>query len=421
MPSKKSRWGGAETVREAMGHSGTLKRQKAPRSASEELRRDVQRRTRPTSSGIALGRVAGFQIDLDYSWFVIFFLILGTFTGVVFPMYVPGMQRQAYLLMGAIGALLFFLSLLLHELAHAFVARWKGIEVEGITLFVFGGMARTRSEATRPMDELLVAGVGPVASFLLALVFYGIAFAADSRGWPLPVFGVAEHLGFLNLALAVFNMLPGFPLDGGRLLRAVIWSITGDVRRATQIATGAGKVLGWLIIAGGLYLVLAGGQLVSGLWFIFIGWFLAQAATASYQQLLLRHVLTGRVARDAMTHFPETVLPDVTLDVLVRDYLMKRPYNSFPVTDDGIVIGMVTLAQVKKVPAAEWPSLRVADVMTPLIDTLIVSPQAPMTEVIERMSENETRRVIVAQDWELRGIITGGDIANWLDRAGLVA
>jgi Zn-dependent protease/CBS domain-containing protein len=392
-----------------------------PGAAREELRREVRRRTRASSAGIALGRVFGFQIDLDYSWFVIFFLILGTFSGVVFPVYVPGLGRDEYLLMGAVGAVLFFISLLVHELAHAFLARWKGIEVEGITLFVFGGMARTRSEAKRPLDELLVAGVGPLASLLLAVLFYSVAYLSDRSGWPAPIFGVAEHLGFLNLALAVFNLLPGFPLDGGRLLRAVVWSITRDVRLATRIATGAGRVLGWLIIAGGVYLLFVGGQLVSGLWFIFIGWFLAQAANASYQQLLLRHVLAGRVARDAMTHFPETVLPDVTLDVLVEDYLMKRPYNSFPVTDDGIVIGMITLSQVKRVPAAEWPSLRVADVMTPLVDTLIVSPQSPMTEVIERMSENETRRVIVAQEWELRGIITGGDIANWLDRAGLVA
>jgi Zn-dependent protease/CBS domain-containing protein len=390
-------------------------------TANGELRRGVKRRGRPTSPGIALGRVFGFKIDLDYSWFVIFFLILGTFTGVVFPFSAPGLGRDVYLLMGAIGAFLFFASLLLHELAHAFVARWKGIEVEGITLFIFGGMARTRSEASRPIDELQVAGVGPLASFFLSILFYSVAFVAVRSGWPPPIFAVAEHMGFLNLALAVFNLLPGFPLDGGRLLRAVIWSITRDLRRATHIATSAGRVLGWLVIAGGVWLLLAGGQLVSGLWFIFIGWFLAQAASASYQQLLLRHVLAGRVARDAMTHFPETVLPDVTLDELVENYLMKRPYNSFPVTDDGIVIGMVTLSQVKRVPAAEWPTLRVADVMTPLVDTLIVSPQSPMTEVIERMSENETRRVIVAQEWELRGIITGGDIANWLDRAGLVA
>jgi len=390
-------------------------------AAREGLRKDVQRRRRPAPTGISLGRVFGFHIDLDYSWFIIFFLILGTFTGVVFPLYAPGLDQTTYLLMGAVGTILFFVSLLIHELAHAFVARWKKIEVEGITLFIFGGMARTRSEARTPADEFQIAGVGPLASFALAALFYGLAVLADARGWHPALYSVAGHLGFLNLALAVFNMLPGFPLDGGRLLRAVVWRFTNDLRKATRVATTVGRVLGWLIIAGGLYVLLIGNQLVSGLWFIFIGWFLAQAANASYQQLLLRYVLTGRVARDAMTHFPEPVSPDVTVDVLVQDYFMKRPYNSFPVTDDGIVIGMVTLSQIKRVPTADWSKMRVADVMTPLVDMLIVSPNSPMTDVLERMGENETRRVIVAQEWELRGIITGGDIANWLDRAGLVA
>jgi Zn-dependent protease/CBS domain-containing protein len=404
-----------------MAHAASATSDADLKAAREELRKNVERRKRPASGGISLGQLFGFQIDLDYSWFVIFFLILGTFTGIVFPTYAPGLSRGAYLAMGTAGAFLFFVSLLLHELAHAFVARWKGIEVEGITLFIFGGMARTRSEASRPMDELQIAGVGPLASFVLAVLFYGLAVLADMGGAHPALFAVSEHLGFLNLALAIFNLLPGFPLDGGRLLRAALWRITGNLRRATRAATTAGKVLGWLIIVGGGYLLLVGGQLVSGIWFIFIGWFLVQAADASYTQLLIRQALTGRVARDAMTLFPETVTPDVTLDKLVSNYFMKRPYNSFPVTDDGIVIGMITLLQVKRVSQSDWPRLRVAEVMTPLVDTLIVSPQSPMTEVLERMSENETRRVIVAQEWELRGIITGGDIANWVERAGLVA
>jgi Zn-dependent protease/CBS domain-containing protein len=386
-------------------------------AARAELRKEVRRHQRP--DGISIARVAGFPISLDYSWFVIFFLILATFTGAVFPLYVPGLPRQAYVAMGFAGTLLFFLSLLVHELAHAFVARWKGIEVEGITLFIFGGMARTRSEAVRPMDEFQIAGVGPLASFALSAVFYGIAVVSESAAWHAAIPGVAAHLGFLNLALAVFNLLPGFPLDGGRMLRAIVWRLSGDLTKATHVATRCGKVLGWLIIVGGVYLLLMGNQLVSGLWFIFIGWFLAQAADAAYQQMLLRQVLSGRVAQDAMTQFPETVSPDLALEVLVQDYFMKRPYNSFPVTDEGIVVGLITLSQVKRIPAGDWAGRKVGEVMTPLLDTLIVAPNSPMTDVLERMSENETRRVIVAQEWELRGIITGGDVANWLDRAGL--
>jgi Zn-dependent protease len=377
-------------------------------------------RHRSSSQGVELGSVFGFRISLDYSWFVLFFLIFGTFTGAVFPSYVPGLGQQTYLLMGMVGTVLFFASLLAHELAHAFVARALGIEVEGITLFIFGGMARTRSEARRPRDEFLIAVVGPVASLALGAAFYGLAITADQRVWHPAVFGVAGHIAFLNFALGVFNLLPGFPLDGGRVLRSLVWRLTGSLRQATRVASLAGQGIGWLIIAAGVYALFVTDQLVSGLWFIFIGWFLTNAAGASYEQILLRHVLEGRTAEDAMTHFPETVEPEVTLEALVRDYFLHRPYNSFPVTDDGIVIGLITLSQVKQVDHSAWKIRTVADVMTPLAETLIVSPTSPMNEVIERMSENETRRVIVAQDWELRGIITGGDIANWLDRAGLV-
>jgi CBS domain-containing protein len=281
-------------------------------------------------------------------------------------------------------------------------------------------MARTRTEAVRSWDEFVIAAVGPLASAALGGLFYGGAVWVDRNMWSPAVFGVAGHLAFLNLALAAFNVLPGFPLDGGRMLRAVVWRLTGSLRKATHVASITGKGLGWMIIAAGLYSLFVRSELVTGLWFIFIGWFLSNAAAASYEQILLRHVLEGRTAADAMTHTPETVEPDVTLEMLVREYFMKRPYNSFPVVQDGIVIGLITLSQVKQIDQSAWRIRRVADVMTPLAETLIVAPNSPMNEVVERMSENETRRVIVAQEWELKGIITGGDVANWLDRAGLV-
>jgi CBS domain-containing protein len=281
-------------------------------------------------------------------------------------------------------------------------------------------MARTRSEAVRPLDEFLIAVVGPLASFALGAGCYALAVAMEEHDWAPAVFTVVGHMSFLNFALAAFNVLPGFPLDGGRMLRAVVWRITGSLRTGTKVAAFAGRGLGWLIIGAGLYSMFVTSQLVTGLWFIFIGWFLANSATAIYEQILLRHVLEGRTAADAMTHSPETVEPDVSLDVLVRDYFMKRPYNSFPVVQDGVVIGLITLSQVKQLDHTAWKIRKVADVMTPLAETLIVAPSSPMNEVVERMSENETRRVIVAQEWELKGIITGGDVANWLDRAGLV-
>ncbi len=369
---------------------------------------------------LRLGSVRGFEISLDYSWFIIFFVILATFTGAVFPGGVPGLSRVAYLVMGVTGTLLFFTSLLLHELAHSFVARAKGIEVEGITLFIFGGMARTASEASSPGDEFVIAGVGPLASFALAALFYGAAAGSGALGFGLATAVVAEYLGFLNVTLAAFNLLPGFPLDGGRLLRATLWKTTGSLRRATRIATGAGRLLGWGIIALGIYAFVVAGGYIGGLWLVFIGWFLSNAARASYQQVLLQELLRPLTAREAMSPEPETVSPDLSLDALVHEYFLRRPYNSFPVASGGLLVGLITLGRVKQVPREDWQTKTVADVMAPLDETLVVGPETPMTTVLERMRESETHRALVAHEREVLGIISGTDITRRLDRVGLM-
>ncbi len=371
-------------------------------------------------SGIRVGKLFGFEITLDYSWFIIFFLIFGTFAGAILPAHAPDLDYATYLLLGFIGTILFFASLLGHELAHSFVARWKGIEVEGITLFIFGGMARTRSEAVTPGDEFQIAGVGPLASFAFAAIFYAIAAVGRAQGMGAGIVVLAEYLAFLNFLLAAFNLLPGFPLDGGRLLRAIVWRITGNLRRATRIATTAGRGLGFGIIGLGLFAILAGGALVGGLWFIFIGWFLSHAAGASYQQLLLRDVLGKLSAGEAMSRDPETVPPDLPVEELVRDYFLRRPYNSFPVTEDGVVIGLVTLSQVKGTPSEGWKGKVTADIMTPLAEAVVVEPETSMLQVLERMGEGGHRRILVAREWELVGIISTTDVARWLDRAALL-
>ena len=371
-------------------------------------------------SGIRVGSFAGFQITLDYSWFVIFFLIFGTFAGAILPAHAPGLEYPTYLILGFAGTVLFFVSLLGHELAHAFVARSKGIEVEGITLFIFGGMARTRSEAVTPGDEFQIAGVGPLASFAFAAIFYLAALVGTGQGLHGGMVVLAEYLAFLNFLLAIFNLLPGFPLDGGRLLRAAIWRITGSLRHATRVATTAGRGLGFGIIGLGIFAILAGGAFVGGLWFIFVGWFLSHAAGASYQQLLLRDVLGHLSARDAMTPDPETVGPDLPVERLVREFFLARPYNSFPVTQDGVVVGLVTLSQVKETPWEEWEGRVVADIMTSLSEVVVVEPETPMLEVLERLGEGDQRRILVAQEWELVGILSTTDVTRWLDRATLM-
>jgi Zn-dependent protease/CBS domain-containing protein len=392
----------------------------SPAPAPPPARRGSRRTSTGVFAGFRVGSVGGVEISLDYSWFVIFFLILGTFAGAVFPAHVPDLDRISYLVMGLAAAALFFGSLLLHELAHSFMAIRKGIGVEGITLFIFGGMARTEREASTPGDEFLIAVVGPLASFALAAMFYVIALGGSAAAAPITVVVVAEYLGFLNLVLAIFNLFPGFPLDGGRLLRATLWRATGSLRRATEIAAGAGRALGWGIIALGIYTLLVGGPLIGGLWFIFIGWFLSHAARASYQQVLLQEMFAPLTARQAMTPDPETVPPDIPLEALVNEYFLQRPYNSFPVTEDGVPVGLVTLAQVKALPRHAWPGKVVADLMTPLKDTMVVTPETSMMEVLEGMRRTEARRVLVAREWQLVGIISATDLTRWLDRVTLL-
>ncbi len=381
---------------------------------------EIRRPPRRGLAGVRLGSVAGFEISLDYSWFILFFLILATFTGAVFPASVPDLSRLEYLLMGVAGTLLFFSSLLLHELAHSFVARWKGIRIEGITLFIFGGMARTAREASTAGDEFLIAVVGPVTSFLLAAVFYGIAAASVRLGLGDPVSAVAAYLGLVNLALAIFNLLPGFPLDGGRLLRAAAWRVTGSLRGATRIASASGRFMGWAITALGVFSLFAGGGLIGGLWMIFIGWFLAQAARVSYQQLLLQEILSPLAARQAMSPQPETVPPDVSLEELVHDFFLRRPFSSFPVVEDGVIVGLVTLGQLKTLDRENWAHKRVSDIMSPVEETVIVGPDTPMSSVLSMMREGGSSRVLVATNGRLLGIISTSDITRWLDRVGLV-
>ncbi|MEX1256495.1 MAG: site-2 protease family protein [Gemmatimonadota bacterium] len=381
----------------------------------------IRRKPRGRHSGIRLGSIGGFEISLDYSWFIILVLIVASFTTAVFPPAAPGLGQGVYIFMGLVGALLFFASLLLHELAHSFVARAKGIEVQGITLFIFGGMARTAREASTPGDEFLIAAVGPLASFALAVLFYAAASTAPTIGLGLEFVVVAEYLGILNLILAVFNLLPGFPLDGGRLFRATLWRFTGSFRKATRIASGVGRALGWGLIALGVYsFFFAGGGFIGGLWLVFIGWFLGNAARMSYEQVLLQEMLSPLTAGEAMSPNPETVAPDLPIDTLVHDHFLRMPYSAFPVTDDGVVIGIVTLGQVRALSRDDWKEKRVSDIMVPLEETVLLPPETPMTVVLERMRDAGTRRILVAREWELVGIISSTDIARWLDRAALM-
>ncbi len=368
------------------------------------------------NGGFRIARFFGFDVRLDLSWFVVFFLVLWTFAESVFPLRHRGLSSIEYVLMAVAGALLFFASVLLHELAHSAVARARGIQVEGITLFIFGGMARIRSEATNPKDEFLITVVGPLSSAAIGLALLAAASVGRRVGLPVAVTGVADYLALLNFVLAVFNLIPGFPLDGGRLLRSLVWQLTNDLRKATRWASLTGRIFGFLMIGLGV-IYLFGNSLIFGMWLIFIGWFLYQAAESSYRQLILRRILEGVRAEEAMTRRPEAVPADLTLRDLVDEHFLRRRFGAFPVEDEeGKLLGLITLTQVKAVDRNKWPTTRVREAMTQICEAVTVQKDDSLAEVLTKLEGAGVGRALVVKDGRLEGVISRADVAAWLDR-----
>ena len=371
-----------------------------------------------TLRGFRIGSIAGIDIRIDYSWFVIFLLILWTLTRNVFPSAHPGAAPAAYIIMGAAGTLLFFASLLAHELSHSLTARSLGIPVHSITLFIFGGVARTTSEFESPGDEFRIAAAGPVSSLAIAALFWLISWVGMRFGLPIVVTGVASWLALINFVLAVFNLFPGFPLDGGRLFRAAVWKRTGDVRRATRIATTGGKVFGYILMVLGFMNMFSGNGL-GGIWLIFLGWFVRMAAESSYVQHVLHRSLEGAHARDAMTPEPQTVDPDATLQDFLDEYVLEGRHHSYPVAEDGRAVGLITLDRVRGVPKEERAGRTVRDAMLPISPEVSVPPTASMAQAMQRLNESPVGRILVTDADRLLGIISQTDVARWLERQRL--
>lgn len=366
--------------------------------------------------GFGVGRWFGFQIRIDYSWFLVFFLVVWTF-GQEFARQIPGYTALAYYAMSTAAGLVFFLSVLLHELAHSVVARSRGIEVEGITLFIFGGVAQTRMEARRALDEFLLTIAGPVMSLALAGLFWGLSRGAAAVGWPEPVSMVAGFLGLLNLVLAIFNMFPGFPLDGGRIFRSLVWAATGDLEKATRWATLGGRLFGYALIALGGLEILMFGQMLAGLWSAFIGWFLSSAATASYRQFTVRRIL-ARVAVGRIVHRDTTpVPPEMYVAELVEEYFLRRPHAAYPVVENGHLLGLVGVGDVAELGSAERAVRRVREVMRPLSELPVLRPEETLDAVLSRLEPGREDRAVVVEDGEVVGILSLDDIGEWVKRA----
>jgi Zn-dependent protease/predicted transcriptional regulator len=381
------------------------------RVASEDER--LRELTAMFGTAWRVGRIAGIEVRIDSSWAVIALLI-------TYSMYLRiSILYERLSSVGAVGlailaAVLFFGSVLVHELAHALVAQARGIRVLDITLFLFGGATRARVESRGPGDEFLIAVVGPLTSAILAALF-GVVAGLGRDVLSGPLVGTFGYLAWTNLLLAGFNLVPGFPLDGGRLLRSAIWKATGSIRRATRVASLAGQAVGWLLVAAGVASLL-GGNLAGGIWFAFIGWFLVQAARSSYQELQLRELLRGVEAEDVMAGDLVRIPPELSLQEAVDDYFMRYDHGAFPVDDQGRTIGLLTLRGVRRVPREQWLTRRVRDHMVPVGDQVVVAPEARMDQVMGKLEDGEAGRVLVVQDGEVVGIITPSDLTRWLRR-----
>jgi Zn-dependent protease/CBS domain-containing protein len=360
-----------------------------------------------------VARIAGIEVRIDSSWAVIALLITYSMYLRLSVLY-PELSGGGAVALAILSAVLFFGSVLVHELAHALVAQARGIRVQDITLFLFGGATRARVESRGPGDEFLIALVGPLTSGLLAGLF-GIVASLGRDVLSRPLAGTFGYLAWTNLLLAGFNLVPGFPLDGGRLLRSAIWKTTGSLARATRTASLSGQGVGWLLVAAGVAWLLAG-DLAGGIWFAFIGWFLVQAARSSYQELQLQQLLRGVEAEDVMAADLRRIPPDLSLQDAVDDYFMRYDHSAFPVEEHGRTIGLLTLRGVRRVPREQWPTRRVREAMVPLGDQVVVAPDARMDGVLGKLQDGEAGRVLVVQDGEVVGIITPSDLTRWLRR-----
>jgi Zn-dependent protease/CBS domain-containing protein len=363
--------------------------------------------------GWRLGRIAGVEIRIDTSW--IFIALLVTYSLYLrFRELFPQLEVPLGVLLGVGFGLLFFASVLAHEMAHALVARQRKIPVHDITLFMFGGATNARVESRGPWDEFLISVVGPASSVVLG----GAFFLAGTLGrgiLGLPLTDGFRYLAYVNVALAVFNLLPGFPLDGGRVLRSLVWRVTGSLDRATRVAAAVGQGVGYLLVAGGVAMAIAGGM-IGGIWLVFIGWFLAQAARASVRQLEVQRRLEGAEVRDVMETDLVTIPPSLTIREAVDRYFTRSIRSVFPVQGDGETRGLLTLGAVQRLPESQWDDRRVEDVMEPLGEECTVEATAPMSSVVDRLREGRSTRCLVMADGRVIGIVTPGEIARWLGR-----
>jgi Zn-dependent protease/CBS domain-containing protein len=363
-------------------------------------------------SSIRLFRIAGIDIGIHYSWIFIFGLITWSLAEGVFRPYLPGASTFEVWVLGLLAALLLFICVLLHELAHSLVARARGMGVSSITLFILGGVSNLEEEPQKPAIEFSMAIVGPVTSLALGGIFYGL-YRLAAGGTALSE--MLNYLWYINLLLGIFNLVPGFPLDGGRVLRSIIWSATGSLVTATNAAAMVGRIIGWGMIVLGFFGIFGflGLGIIGGLWIAFIGWFLSSTADTSRRQVMLNELLAGKKVKDIMGTRPETVTPDTIVEQLVADIFNRKHGRAVPVCEGGRLVGIVTIHDVRGVPRDRWTSTRVGEIMTraPLYT---VSPDDDLSKAMNLISRHDINQLLIEYGGDCAGMLTRADILRYI-------
>jgi Zn-dependent protease/predicted transcriptional regulator len=362
--------------------------------------------------GFYLFEIGGIKVTINYSWLIIFALVILSLSWGYFPRYFPDYSVQLYWLAGFVATLLFFASILIHELSHSLTAVRMGIKIPEITLFIFGGVAHLSEEPTDPKVELKIAIAGPLASFALAVIFWVIQIALQGRAPGLLV-AIFDYLAWINVALGVFNLVPGYPLDGGRILRAIVWWKTGSVTWATKWASDIGQGFAWALMILGVIQIFGGG-LIGGLWLIFIGMFLKGIAVTGYQETVMRQSLEGVLVDQVMVENVVTVSPELSLEDVADNFFLKYGHGGFPVVQDGKAVGLLCLANVKDVPEEERQTIRVRDVMIPLSSELEIRPNESLIHALKKMTQSGIGRLLVMEGETVTGMITKTGLLRFL-------
>lgn len=360
--------------------------------------------------GISLGQIFGIPIQLDYSWFLIFALITWTLAIGYFPAEFRWPTWE-YWIVGLVTSLFFFGSVLLHELGHSVIALHYGIPVRGINLFIFGGVSQIEEEPPSAGIEFVLAIVGPLVSFALAGIFFGLQLVFTSFT---PFVAFARYLAYINALLGAFNLIPGFPLDGGRVFRSIVWAITGSPHKATSVAGTLGRAIGFAMILFGVYEVITG-NFINGLWIGFIGWFLESAAGQEMQQQKVQDLLEGRTVSDAMSYNYTAIPPDMTVQELVDNRVLSNGHRSFIVEESNRQIeGLLTLQEIKQMPRDKWPWTRVSQAMIPWERLKWTEPDADLWKAIEEMNREGVNQLPVIKDGQILGMLRREDIISYL-------